>query len=122
MAKVTFETPGRMNLLGYFLRSLIERNSNSPQGARAFEKMKGAIGVGASEMRITLKFSQGGLVIALGEEGKTDARVCGRLDTLLAVALGRQMIGPLLSGELKVSGKIWRLLPLLNLFRAEPGR
>lgn len=120
MAKVKFETPGTMNLLGYFLRSLIERNVKSEQGARAFNKMKGVIVVGASEMRVTLRFTEHDVVIALGEQNGADARVCGSLNTLLAVTLGRELIAPVLSGRLKVSGKIWRLLPLLRFFRAEP--
>jgi ubiquinone biosynthesis protein UbiJ len=122
MARVLFETPGRMNLLGYFLRSLIERNLKSENGRRALSKIKGTLLVGASEMRVTLRFTQQEVVIALDEPGPVDARVCGTLDALLAVALGRELVAPVLSGRLKVGGKIWRLLPLLTLLRTEPQR
>jgi hypothetical protein len=120
MARVVFETPGRMNLLGYFLRSMTERNLKSEKGLRAFSQLKGAILLGASDMRVTLRFVGGDLIVSLGDQGKTDAGVCGSLDALLGVALGRELIAPVLSGKLRVSGKVWRILPLLSFLRAEP--
>ncbi len=57
--------------------------------------------------------------MAVGEQGKADARVCGNMDALLGVALGHGMVGPVLSGKLKVGGKVWRLLKMLKLLKVE---
>ncbi len=119
MPSVIFRTPGEMNLLGYFLRGLIERNLKTEHGARAFAKMMGKVLVGASRMKVTLDFDGDDLYMSVGHEGKADARVQGSMDTLLGVALGKGMIGPVLSGRLKVGGKVWRLLRLLGLLNAE---
>ncbi|HUU02323.1 MAG TPA: SCP2 sterol-binding domain-containing protein [Myxococcota bacterium] len=118
MSEIKFKVPGEMNLLGYILRSLIERNLKTAPGARAFSKMKGTILVGASQMSITLEFTGGDLVMAVGGD-KADTRVRGSMDTLLGVALGHGMVWPVLSGKLKVGGKVFRLLSMLKLMKVE---
>lgn len=118
MPRVRFATPGEMNLLGYILRALIERNLETPRGAKAFSRMKGRVMVGASAMRVTLEFSGDELVMRVGDQPKADARVHGSMDALLGVALGHGMVGPVLSGKLKVGGKAWRLLRMLKLMQA----
>jgi len=80
--------------------------------------MKGTILVGASRMRVMLEFTGGDLVMAVGGD-RADTRVRGSMDTLLGVALGHGMVMPVLSGKLKVGGKIWRLLRMLKLMRVE---
>jgi hypothetical protein len=90
MPRVVFKTPGKMNLLGYILRTLVERNLETPKGARAFSKMKGTVVVGASRMLVTLD-----------------------------VSLGKGMIWPVVTRRLKVAGKVWRLLRMLPLLKAE---
>jgi hypothetical protein len=119
MPAVQFDPPEQMNLVGYILRSLLERNLATEAGAKAFSKMKGRVLVGASAMRLTLDFSGPDLVISVGERGKPDARVSGDMTTLLGVALGKGMVGPVLSGKLKVGGKFWRLLRMIQLLKAE---
>ncbi len=119
MPEVMFAAPGEMNLLGHFLRSLIERNLQTERGTRALGNLKGTVLVGASKMRVTLEFGPDRLVIHLGDQGSPDAQVMASLETLLRVALGRGMLGPLLSGQIQVRGKVWRLLPLLQLLGAE---
>lgn len=121
MPQIKFKKAGEMNLVGYILRALIERNLETPAGARAFAKMKGRVLVGASAMEITLNFSDGDLIMSVGRDGKPDARVRGSMQALLDVSLGKGMIGPLLSGRLKVGGKAWRLLRMLKLMKAEGG-
>jgi hypothetical protein len=108
-----------MNLLGYILRSLIERNLRTERGTRAFTIMKGKILVGASRMKVTLDFDGDDLYMSVGQEGKADVRVKGSMNTLLGVALGRGMVWPVLSGRLRVGGKVWRLLRMLRLLKAE---
>lgn len=119
MARVVFRTPGEMNLLGYILRSLVERNLKRPKGARALLKMKGTVLVGASKMRLTLDFSGEDLVMEVGAQGKPDVRVVGSMDALLGVSLGKGMVWPVLTRRLKVGGKVWRLLRMLPLLKAE---
>ncbi len=119
MAEVIFTKPGEMNLLGYIFCSLVERNLATAPGARAFAKMKGTVWVGASDMRITLEFKDQKVYMTVGEQGKAAVRVRGSMDTLLGVSLGKGMVGPVLSGKLKIGGKIWRLLPMLKLLAAE---
>ena len=116
MPEVKLKVPGEMNLLGYIMRSLIERNLQTERGARAFARMKGSIMVGASRMRITMEFTDGDLVMEVGAR-KADVSVRGSMDSLLGVALGHGMVWPLLSGKLKVGGKVWRLLRMLNLMK-----
>jgi hypothetical protein len=116
--KVVFKKPGEMNLLGYILRSLVERNLETESGARVLKKMNRTVLVGASDMRITLDFSGADLVMAVGQEERTDARVSGSMDTLLGVSLGKGMVWPVMTGKLKVGGKVWRLLRMLKLLDA----
>lgn len=119
MPRVVFKTPGEMNMLGYILRCLVERNLETPKGARAFAKMKGTVMVGASRMRVTLDFSGEDLVVEMGWRDNVDVRVRGSMDTLLGVSLGKGMIWPVVTGRLKVGGKVWRLLRMLPLLKAE---
>jgi hypothetical protein len=122
MARVVFRTPGEMNLLGYILRSLVERNLNTQKGARALSKMKGTVLVGASRMTVTLDFSGEDLEMQVGgqgPQGKPDVRVRGSMDALLGVSLGKGMIWPVMTRRLKVGGKVWRLLRMLPLLKAE---
>ena len=120
MPQVVFRPPDEMNLLGYILRSLFDRNLKTPPGEQAFRKMKGRVLVGASEMKVTLDFDGDDLQIAVGESDKAQTRVRGSMDTLLGVALGKGMVGPVLAGRLKVGGRVWRLLRMLKLLKAEP--
>lgn len=122
MAGVVFKTPGEMNLLGYILRSLVERNLDTPRGVRALSKMKGTVLVGASKMKVTLDFSGEDLQVEVGEpssQGKPDVRVVGSMDALLGVSLGKGMVWPVLTRRLRVGGKVWRLLRMLPLLKAE---
>ena len=119
MPRVVFKTPGEMNLLGYILRSLVERNLETPRGARALSKMKGTVLVGASRMTVTLDFSGDDLEMEVGEKGKSDLRVRGSMDALLGVSLGKGMVWPVITRRLKVGGKAWRLLRMLPLLKAE---
>jgi ubiquinone biosynthesis protein UbiJ len=119
MNQVTFRTPGEMNLLGYILRSLIERNLKTGAGVRALSRMKGKVNVGASTMKVALHFQGDRVEIGVGWPERADARVQGSMDTLLSVALGQGMVAPVLAGRLKVGGKIWKLLPMLKLLQAE---
>ncbi|MFC1654847.1 SCP2 sterol-binding domain-containing protein, partial [Myxococcota bacterium] len=92
---------------------------NTPKGARALSRMKGTVLVGASKMKVTLDFSGEDLVVEVGAQGKADVRVLGSMDALLGVSLGKGMVWPVLTRRLKVGGKVWRLLRMLPLLKAE---
>jgi len=118
-SKIEFKKPGEMNLLGYILQSLFLRNLQTEAGKRTMQKMKGTVLVGASDMRVTLEFGDGNLVMSVGAGQKSDARVSGSMEALLSVALGKGMVLPVLTGKLKVGGKVWRLLKMLKLLKAK---
>ena len=56
---------------------------------------------------------------AQDRQSRSDVRVRGSMDTLLGVSLGKGMVWPVLTGRLKVGGKVWRLLRMLPLLKAE---
>ena len=118
MSKIEFIPPDKINLLGHFVHSLIERNIKTPKGEKVFRRMKGRILVVASGMEAMLHFQKDTLTISTEISEKPGARIAGSLETLLRTALGKGFVGPVLSGKLKIGGKFWRLLPLLKLFEA----
>jgi hypothetical protein len=50
-------------------------------------------------------------------ERPSDASIAADMATLIDVCLGRALVGPVLTRRMRLGGKIWRLLPLLKLFR-----
>lgn len=119
MPNVRFRKLGEMNLLGYILYGIIERNLQTERGRRAFKKTKGTIGLAASGMRVTLDFQGEQLQLEVGQAGPVDARVEGTIDTLMRISLGGNFVVPVLRGRLRVGGKIWRLLSLIQLLKVE---
>ena len=117
MTEIHFAQPQRINLLGHFLHSLVARNLLDEKGKKTFRRMRGAIGVRASQMAVTLRFDGNVLEIHTGMDAAVDAWVKGDLDTLLGVALGKSKVLPVLRGRLRVGGKIWKLLGLLRLLQ-----
>lgn len=117
MESIRIDQPGRMNLLGYLLRSILQRGATRDRGRRQLRRLRGRIEIGGSEMRVGLAGANGEVVISAGAIAQADARVHADLRTLLALSLGGNPLGPLLSGRLRVRGKVWRLLPLLRLMK-----
>ncbi len=117
MAAVRFARPDQVNLLGYLLRSILQRGATHPAGQKALRRLRGSIEIGGSDMRIRLESSGGEAVISAGPAPEADARVHADLRTLLELALGKNPLGPFFRGRLRVRGKIWRLLPLLRLMK-----
>lgn len=120
--KVVFAPAERMNLLGYILRSLLERALTSPRQVRRVRRVKGPIEIGASSMRIVLVATGEEVVLRVPDTGEAGprsiARVHGDLEALLSLALGRRLVRNMIRGRLRVGGRVWRLLPLLFLLRA----
>lgn len=119
MALVTIDDPPRMNLLGLMLGNLIERNLAAHEPLRRrLARLKGTVAVQAGEMRVTLCFGGGALAIRRGADPSARASIAGSMDTLLGLAQGRGMIGPVLAGRLKPRGNLLFLLrvkPLLQV-------
>lgn len=112
-----------MNLLGLLLAQVIGRNLATETGARRSRALRGAVGVTAGKMSITLRFGNGPLTMARGLDGRLDAAVRGGLDGLLQVSLGRSVVGAFLGGAVRFSGNPLLLLRLVPLLRApRPGQ
>jgi len=115
--RVTIEDAPRMNLLGFFLAGIIERNLADAEQLRRFERLAADVVVQAGELVVTLKFARGSLVVRRGAEAGARAGVRGSLDTLMGMALGAGMVGPVLRGALKPRGSLLLLLKLKRLLR-----
>ena len=119
MTEIMFQPAGKMNLLGYILRSLIERNTATQEGSHTVKRINGRFLITGSSMKLTMDFRQGSIIMTAGEHGRPDAWVSGSLDTLMKVALDQSLIEPLLSGKLRIGGRAWRLVPVLHLLRTD---
>jgi hypothetical protein len=115
MPLVMIEDPPRMNLLGLLLGNVIERNLSEPAHQRRLGALEADVMIQAGEMVVTLSFSRGQLTIARGASEKAKAGIRGSLDALMHMALGRGLIGPLLSGRIKISGNPFTLLKIKPL-------
>lgn len=113
--QVTLENPQSMNLLGLILARVIEENAR--RGARARVRGPKTVAVRGGPMSVSLEISSEEIRIFSSTAERADAAVVGTLDALLGVASGN-MLGPLLSGRLRVSGDLLLLLRILPLIRA----
>jgi hypothetical protein len=117
---VRLEDPERMNLLGLLLRSILERRLAEPAARRRAARLRGEVAVRGGRMRVTLRFEPTGIVITRAASARPRARVEGTLAGLLAVALGRGLVRPLLTRALAPRGNLLFLLRLLPLLRGRP--
>jgi hypothetical protein len=119
MGAVAIENPETANLLGLILQSLIEGNLADPRKAARARKIRGTVLVQAGAMRVSLHCQEGRFTIARGHaDGEAArARVRGNLEAFLEIALGGNMVGPVLRGEVKVGGNLLMLLKLLPLLQ-----
>lgn len=116
---VTIDDPPRMNLLGLILGNIIERNLADPARQRGAARLRGDVVVQAGEMIVTLSFAESGVTVRRGAAARPRAAVRGSLDTLMGLALGRGMVGPVLAGRLKPQGSLLQLLRMRRLLRVE---
>lgn len=112
---VKLNDPSRAHLMGFFVRSLLERRLKDPQVARHAAAIQGTFSLEGSGMKAVLAFAPTGVEITCGD-APADAGVQGELSTLLGVCLGKGYILPLLTGRLRLRGNPIRLLPLLKVF------
>ena len=120
---VAFEIEKRdeMSLLGLMLGEVLEANVAQPRGAALARQLRGAVGVRAGGMAVTIRFDRGSVTVARGLDDVLRARVKGSLDALLQVALGRGAIRSFLTGEIGFGGNPFFLLKALPLLRVGRG-
>ncbi len=116
---VTVDDPRRMSLLGLLLANIIERNLEQEDNRQRLGKLCGAVEVTAGEMKVNLCFADGKLTVARDVQERPRAAVSGSMSSLMGVALGRGMVGPWLTGQLKTRGNLLMLLRLLPLLATD---
>jgi hypothetical protein len=114
---VRLEPPGEMNLIGYFLRCLLQRGLEAA-GGRVPRSLAGQRYLIRSEgMEVTLIIGSDEIVIRRGRHPRIDASVRAGLEMMIRLLREGRIVGPVLRGSLGVRGKIWRLLPLMGVLR-----
>jgi hypothetical protein len=115
VTRVIIDDPPRMSLLGLILGSILERNLADPRRQRAAQRLHGEIVVQAGEMVVTLRCGDGVVRICRGAADRPRASIRGALHTLIELALGGSMIGPVLARRLRPRGSLPALLRLRRL-------
>lgn len=115
---VQLDEPATMNLLGLFLRDLLDRNLDRPEGAARARRLRGHLVFQAGRMAVTLHLEGDRLLLERGAMARPTAEVNGDLATFLGISLGRHPLGAFLRGQLRVRGNIGLLLRTLPLLRA----
>ncbi|MCG8605322.1 SCP2 sterol-binding domain-containing protein, partial [bacterium] len=105
--EVRFTQPDKMNLIGYFLRDMLRTSLLSDGGLQAAGKLKGRILFRVNSMEVTLVFQQKKIELHQGVAEPIDAHILGDLTDLMRVALGANYLKSLLTGEIKVRGKLF---------------
>lgn len=117
MTEVNIEKPSEMNLLGLILATVLEKNLEKPENRRRAEHLEGSVGVRAGRMVVTLRCRPGQITVASGLDDRCRARVSGPMEAFLDVALGKGLVGHVVSGRVKIGGNPFFLLKLLPLLR-----
>ena len=119
--RVVVEDPEHTNLLGLLMKDLAASNIAKESTYERVRDMEGDIQVRAGDMVVTMRFGGGQLRIIDGEQKNPRARVQGSMPALLSVVTGGGMVGPLLSGAIKIGGNPFTLLKVLPLIQAQEG-
>ena len=117
-ARVEVEHPESISLMGLLMRGLIEENLRIEANARRVARMRGDVAVQAGGMAVTLSFGDGGVTIRGGTPEHPAARVSGGMEDLLGMVTGGGLVGPVLSGRVRIGGNPFMLLRILPLIRA----
>jgi hypothetical protein len=116
---VTVDQPEHMNLLGLLIKGFMEQKLESPRLARKAKRLRGAFGLQAGSMAITLSFSPQGVVIYKGIAKRTRARISGEMGEMVELVSGgggliSSMIA-VLEGRVTIRGNPFALLGLLPI-------
>jgi hypothetical protein len=115
---VRVSDPEHMNLLGLLLQGFVAQQLQSPKLARKALRTRGAFGIQAGQMAITLTFGPDGVVVSKNFAPKTRARIIGSMEEMIALVAGGGTIAAIiavLEGRLKVRGNPFALLALLPI-------
>jgi hypothetical protein len=118
MGEVQLDDPAKMNLLGLFVRDVVNRNLARPEGAARARGLRGRLVLRAGRMAVTLHLEGERLRLERGAAAQPTAEVRGDLATYLALSLGHSPILAFLRGQVQVRGNVWLLLRTLPLLRA----
>lgn len=117
--RVVLDDPPRASLLAILLRGLLATNCADASLWERARRLRGDVLVEAGGMRITLRFAAEGPTVLTGAaDGRPRARVRGSLPTFVALATGGGVVGPVLSGAVRIGGNPLFLLKMLPLIRA----
>ncbi len=119
--RVVVEDPEHTNLLGLLIRDLVSTNLSNEEIYERVRGMEGDIQVRAGDMVVTMRFGGGKLRIIEGERKNPKASVRGSMPALLSVVTGGGLIGPVLSGAIRIGGNPFTLLKVLPLIKASGG-
>ncbi len=120
MMEIVVVDPARANLLGYFLRDLLQRRISTPQGQQMARKLRGAVAFVAGQMAATVVFQATRIEIVCGPAPKASARIQGDLNSLLEIALGgANYLKYIFNSKIKIGGDLRVLLKIVKLFQAE---
>jgi hypothetical protein len=119
--RVVVEDPEHTNLLGLLMKDLVSSNLANEATYEKIKGMEGDIQVRAGDMVVTMRFGGGQLRIVEGGHENPRASVAGSMPALLSVVTGGGMIGPVLSGAIKIGGNPFTLLKVLPLIKAPEG-
>jgi hypothetical protein len=117
--EIAFVDPTRANLLGYFLRDLLQPRISTAEGQETARQLSGAVAFVAGQMAATVVFQAARIEIVCGPPPKAKARIQGDLNSLLEIALGANYLKYIFNSKIKISGDLRLLLKIVKLFQAE---
>ena len=117
MPQVVLKDPESMNLMGLFLKTILERNMENASKAAVIQNMRATIDVKGGKMGVSLIIDRGTITIERGSPQRSNSRIAGTLDSMLSICTGGSYVAPVLSGKVKIGGNPFLLLRLLSLLR-----
>ncbi len=116
---VRVDQPEQMNLLGLLIQGFLQQRLESPKLARKARRLRGAFGLQAGSMAITITFAPEGIVISKGIAPRTRARIAGSMGEMVALVSGGGGIVAaaiaVLEGRVSIRGNPFALLRLLPI-------
>jgi hypothetical protein len=114
---VELADPPRMNILALLMKGLLENNLKIPSKARRAARVKGEVAVRAGRMQVCITFAGDRITLRNGGCDRPRGRVSGDMRSLLAVVAREALVGPVLTGKVRIGGNPLWLLMLLPIIR-----
>lgn len=119
--RVVVDHPETQNLLGLLVQNILANNMADDAKYARVRSLTADVQVQAGDMVVTLRFGDGKLTIVAGPCARPRASVRGEMGSFLRVATGGGVIGPVLSGGVRIGGNPFMLLKLLPLLQVSEG-